>query len=198
MLKITNLTMKFGGATVIENLSFTLPSTGIYTLSGASGCGKTTLLHLISGTLTPSAGSITHDFEKISVCFQEPRLIPWLDLEENIKFVLSKEENSSLLFDEILDALDLKQKKNAPPDTLSGGMQQRAALARAILHGGDLLLLDEPFSAQDEATKARVIDLVKRSNKNGLTLIVTHDESDAAALGAIHLTCYGTPLCEIK
>ena len=198
MLKIENLTVKFGERTVIESLSLTLPKSGIYTLSGPSGCGKTTLLHVICGALAPSAGSITHSFEKISASFQEPRLIPWLDLEQNIKFVLSKGENSSFSIDEILEALDLNEKKNAHPNTLSGGMQQRAALARAILHGGDLLLLDEPFSAQDEATKARVIALVKRVNKNGLTLIVTHDDTDAASLGATPLTCHGTPLCEIK
>lgn len=198
MLKIENLTKKFGARTVIENLTLTLPENGIYTLSGPSGCGKTTLLHLICGALTPSAGSITHDFEKISVSFQEPRLVPWLSVEENLGLVLPKNAWNPKAADEVLAALDLENERHARPDTLSGGMQQRAALARAILHGGDLLLLDEPFSAQDETTKTRVLDLVRRTSKNKLTLIVTHDDTDAARLGATPLACHGTPLCEIK
>lgn len=198
MIKLENLCKRFGDHAVIEGLSYTLPDKGIFALMGPSGLGKTTLLRLLAGLEQPSNGTLESDHKRVSVAFQEPRLISWLDCKENITFVLSENNGSSEIADSFLKKLELSAVANARPETLSGGMKQRLSLARALAFGGDLLLLDEPFTGLDAALKERIAPLIKAANPNGLTIVITHDKTEAALLGATVLHCEGAPMNTLR
>ncbi len=199
MIEMKNLSFSYGEKNVLKDLHYVFPDKGIFAVMGESGAGKTTLLRLLAGLEEPSAGEIKCTHEKVSLAFQEPRLVPWLNGADNLNFVLSAEQQKANAAQELLCALELEDCAKMLPSELSGGMKQRLSLARALAVGADLLLLDEPFSALDAALKARVARLVKNANPNGLTVIVTHDAQDAALLGAtvLHLKCSPTSvLCE--
>ena len=193
MLTLKNVTHAYEGHTVLENLSFTFPERGIVALMGASGIGKTTLLRLLCGLETPTSGEVENSYQKTAVSFQEPRLIPNLTCLRNLTFVMENEKESDTA-KALLEALELGGYENERPNALSGGMKQRLSLARALVTNADLLLLDEPFSALDEALKSRVIPLVKSANPEGLTLVITHDPSEAKALGATVISLENTPV----
>ncbi|MBE6594817.1 MAG: ABC transporter ATP-binding protein [Ruminococcaceae bacterium] len=194
MLELKNLTHCYGEKTVIEGLSHCFPSSGTLLFSGPSGAGKTTLLRLIAGLEKPTAGEITSDHRRVAMCFQEPRLLPWLTCLDNIKLVLAGRSDADTLARLWLSRMELEEVENALPTTLSGGMQQRIALARALAFGGDLLLLDEPFSGLDEALKHRIAPFLREANPTGLTVAVTHQKEDAALLDATVLTLSGSPV----
>lgn len=194
MIRLENITRRFGDKTVISNLSFTFPDSGIFALMGPSGSGKTTLLRLLAGLDKPDGGSIASTHTKIAVAFQEHRLLPWLNCEDNLKLVLPKDISSSVLAQEWLAAMELTDAATLYPQALSGGMKQRLSLARALCFGGDLLLLDEPFSALDSDLKQRIIPLIRQANPKGLTVVITHDKAEAEALGATVLETVGDPI----
>ena len=198
MIKLENLCKRFGDHTVIEGLSYTFPDRGILALMGPSGLGKTTLLRLLAGLEQPSSGTLASDHKRVSVAFQEPRLISWLNSKDNITFVLSDDNDSSKIADNFLGKLELSAVSAARPDTLSGGMKQRLSLARALAFGGDLLLLDEPFTGLDAALKERIAPLIKEANPNGLTIVITHDQTEAELLGATILHCEGAPMNALR
>ena len=194
MIKLNKVSFAYGEKEVLKALSFTFPDKGIFALMGESGEGKTTLLRLLCGLEKPSAGELISSHRKVAVSFQEPRLLPWLDCENNIKFVLPKEKQGSDIAEKLLHDFELDGYAKKLPNALSGGMKQRLSLARALAVEADLLLLDEPFSALDAALKERVAALVKRANPEGLTIIVTHDKKDAELLGAKVLKLTSVPL----
>ena len=196
MITLKNITHAYGDHAVLQDLSYTFPDKGIVALMGASGIGKTTLLRLLCGLETPQKGEITHTHQTVAISFQEPRLLPWKSVEENVAFVLQSKD-AHLTARHLLALLEIDEYANALPDTLSGGMKQRVSLARALAVHADLLLLDEPFSALDDALKSRVIEIVREANKDGLTIVITHDEQEAKALGAQVLTLTGTPVTSI-
>ena len=198
MTQLTDLTVRYGDHTVIEHLSYTFPQKGIFLLMGPSGLGKTTLLRLLAGIESPTEGHVESDHTRCSVSFQEPRLLPWLNALENLTFVLPDGEESKALAVRTLDALELSDAIHLLPGALSGGMAGRVSLARALAYGGDLLLLDEPFSALDPALKARIAPLVRAANPDGLTLVISHDPEDAKLLGARILRCEGAPFSSIR
>ena len=196
MLKLLELTKKYGEKTVIDRLTHTFPASGAVALMGPSGCGKTTLLRLIAGLEKPDGGTVEKDL-RLSYAFQEPRLVPTLTCRENVTLVLPKDRDPAAA-DDLLTAFELGDAACQLPAALSGGMRQRVSLARALAYGGDVLLLDEPFSALDEALKARVAAVIRERTKNALLLMVTHDEGDAALLGATVLHCTGTPFGKLQ
>lgn len=169
---------------VLKGLELELPERGITVLLGRSGCGKTTLLRLIAGLEKADSGQILMDGkQKIGVIFQEPRLMPWLTVEDNILFGVGKGGAGKL--DGLLRLTGLEGFARAYPVQLSGGMEQRAALARALAYEPDYLLMDEPFAALDYFTRAQMQqELLKiyRTEQRGI-LFVTHSIEEALTIG---------------
>ncbi len=198
MITLCNATKRFDNKTVLSNLSFTFPDKGIFALMGPSGSGKTTLLRLLAGLDKPDNGSVDGTCQKTAVAFQEHRLLPWLNCLENLKLVLPKDATALATAKEWLAAVELTEAAELYPKALSGGMKQRLSLARALAYGGDLLLLDEPFSALDEGLKERIIPLLAAHAKDRLTIVVTHSRAEAEALGATILEAVGEPITALK
>lgn len=181
MLKLTNICHSYDGQAVLENVNLTILPGQRIALMGPSGVGKTTLLRIAMGTLKPSLGTVENTFSKTAVLFQEPRLLPWRTAAENVNLVLGDSHATLETARAHLEQLGLGDAADKYPEELSGGMQQRTALARALAYGGDLLILDEPFKALDEALRLQV--MAKVAATDAAILLVTHEESEAAALG---------------
>ena len=181
MLKLTNISHCYGDHKVLEQTSLTLDPGQRLALMGPSGCGKTTLLRIAMGLLQPSEGSVENTFRKTAAVFQEPRLLPWRTALENVNLVLGDGKHTLEAAQRYLKLVKLGAALDKYPRELSGGMQQRVALARALAAEGDLLILDEPFKAMDEALRSQVIALVAQTD--AAILLVTHEESEAKALG---------------
>ncbi|MBX9739981.1 MAG: ABC transporter ATP-binding protein [Beijerinckiaceae bacterium] len=181
------------GTRALGDVSLDVGSGEIVALIGGSGCGKTTLLRLISGLELPSLGAVSVDGEKISaphpavgIVFQEPRLLPWLTVAQNIGFGLDhlpKAERDARV-DEALLRVGLAGYGPRWPRELSGGQAQRVAIVRALVTRPKALLLDEPFSALDALTRASLQDhlLALWDSHRPTLVLVTHDVEEAVAL----------------
>lgn len=187
MLKLTSVSHSFDGQQVLENVSLTLLPGQRLAIMGPSGSGKTTLLRIAMGLLKPEKGTAENTFAKTAVVFQEPRLLPWRTAEENVNLVLKDNRTTLEKARVFLNQLGLAEAAGKYPRELSGGMQQRVALARAMAMEGDLLILDEPFKAMDEALRDQVMAQVAKTD--AAILLVTHEKEEAATLGCeiIHL-----------
>ena len=151
---------------------------------GSSGVAKTTLLRLILGLEKPDGGKITGVPGKKSAVFQESRLIPELTIRGNLRLVLGNRFPETEIT-AMLTRLDLTDCLDTPAANLSGGQQRRSALARALLYGGELLLVrDEPFRGLHEANRRKALDAIRAYPKEAIVLLVTHSREDAEALGA--------------
>lgn len=166
---------------------------------GPSGCGKTTLLHLISGLLAPQGGSLKGVGEdRISYLFQEPRLLPWRTIRRNIEMVLAPafggEERTARAL-HFLELVGLKDFEHYFPHQLSGGMRQRAAVARAFAYPAKIMLMDEPLQALDLHRKQTLIDQFEGlwEQDPRTTLFVTHDVQEALLLGDSIMVLEGPP-----
>ena len=191
MMKIQNLSFGYKkNAPVLKDLHLELQKGELLAVMGPSGCGKSTLLQLIAGFLSPTDGSIQTEANTISYAFQEPRLFPWMTVEKNLKAVAPKNEDASKIHD-VLNFVELSNASNLYPDQLSGGMQSRVSLARALLYGGDLFLLDEPFSALDEELSKNLAQKLRSALKEtGASAILVTHQTEVAELFAdriIHL-----------
>lgn len=185
-MKIHSLCKSFGDHRILDQFTLSLEEGQIYALMGASGCGKTTLLHILMGLVTPDSGDLS-DFrdKKISAVFQENRLCEFLTAEENIKIILKhpSSKNISSILEEILPAESLSQ----PVHSYSGGMKRRVSIARAMLSDSDLIIMDEPFSGLDETTKEQVIRFLLKYRSNRTLLFSTHTAKDVALMNAIRI-----------
>ena len=186
-MKIENLSFSYMDKSVEKKVfdGLNLESNSrIICIMGHSGCGKTTLLHILAGLLKPFSGTVSDFPEKVSIMFQEDRLLPWLNAYENVALVQStpferwngQDDRAS----RILKNLDIDPAMDI--GSMSGGMKRRVALARALAFDSKALLLDEPFKGMDEDLTARAADLVRKQDK--LTIVSTHSEAEAEALGA--------------
>ena len=183
MVTLQNVTLSFKDGktvkTVLNDLSLTFPTGKMIAVMGPSGCGKTTLLRLIAGLILPSSGNVTRETESISYLFQDTALLPWLTAAENVNLVLSDGKETLGEAVEWLRRVDLSDEANTYPASLSGGMRQRAALARALSTDAELLLLDEPFRGMDEELHAWLRMLIFEYRNGKTTVLVTHDPTDA-------------------
>jgi len=177
MIELSRVCAGYGDRTVFKDLNLSLPSSGRIALMGESGRGKTTLLRLLGGLMKPQSGTISGlEKKKTAFLFQEDRLLPWRSALENAALGGSREKAAHWL-----KQLEIEN-MNARPSALSGGMQRRVALARALAFEGDVLLMDEPFKGLDEELRSRVIGLIRDSAP--LIIFTTHDEEEANEMKA--------------
>ncbi len=177
-----------GTVTALDDISLTVHEGEFVSILGASGCGKSTLLNLVAGLDTPTRGTV-HRAGQPSFMFQEAALFPWLSVERNVELPLKlrkvgKKERQERVA-ELLDMVQLTAFAKRQPHELSGGMRQRAALARALAQDSEVLLMDEPFGALDAMTRDILHDEVERIwQQTGRTILfVTHNVREAARLG---------------
>ncbi len=180
---VAGLTRQFGEHRVLDNLHLRLAEGGFVALLGRSGSGKTTLLRTLAGLDPAPAEARVEVPQPTAVVFQEPRLLPWRLVWQNVALGLAGAD-AHRRADAALREVELGHRLDAWPATLSGGEAQRAALARALVREPRLLLLDEPFAALDALTRMRmhalVLELWRRHAPT--TLIVTHDVDEALLL----------------
>jgi len=181
------------GVRALDNITLAVAPAEIVAIVGGSGCGKSTLLRAISGLDTPSRGrvlldgeQVTRPHEKIGMIFQEPRLLPWLTVADNVGFGLEhrpRDEREALTAAALV-RVGLSDKAEAWPRELSGGQAQRVAIARALVPQPEVLLLDEPFSALDAFTRADLQDhlLDLWADLRPTLVLVTHDVDEAVVL----------------
>lgn len=181
------------GVHALEDFSARIGPGEIVAIIGGSGCGKSTLLRAISGLDRATRGnisldgtSITAPHEKIGIIFQEPRLLPWLSVADNIGFGIDDLPASQrkARVSRALARVGLADKADAWPRELSGGQAQRVAIARALVPSPQVLLLDEPFSALDAFTRADLQDhlLDLWADTRPTLILVTHDVDEAVVL----------------
>ncbi|MBP5402765.1 MAG: ABC transporter ATP-binding protein [Treponema sp.] len=190
-IKINNVNKNFDDVHVLNNFSLDIEPGSFVSLIGPSGCGKSTLLRIIGGLERQFDGTVLLDEEKIikagsdrGFAFQGSNLFPWLTVKGNIAFGLKarkiyKEHKNDV--NEIINLVGLNGFENSYPHQISGGMQQRASLARALVGHPKVLLLDEPLGALDAFTRMNLQDEILRiKNENNMTmLMVTHDVDEA-------------------
>ena len=164
---------------VIDNMSLEIPDNGITAVVAPSGVGKTTLLKLIAGLLSPDSGKIkttAGEGMRVADVFQEQRLLPWYSAFENVKVVTKRPDGEIKDFLSKLGITDDLQKKR--PSELSGGQRQRVCLSRALLFDSDILLLDEPFTGLDDKNREIVQQEIKEYARKKPVVLVSHVEED--------------------
>lgn len=191
IIQVENVSKIFGGKRIFSEISFEVYSDEILVLMGESGVGKSTMLNLIGQLDCDFEGEITYDaciFEGNRIpfpfVFQESEsLLPWKNVEDNIRLVQSNISKEAL--DEILNLVSLETHRYKKPHELSGGMKQRVGIARALVCHSKVMLMDEPFSSLDANLRRKLQDLIiEIKNKRSLTVIfVTHDLDEAKRIG---------------
>ena len=191
LLSIRVARKAFSGQVVLENIRLDIEEGEVVALVGPSGCGKSTLLRIAAGLERQFAGEVRVAGQPvrapspaIGLMFQEPRLLPWLTVAENVAFSEDGARGARRHALELLEEVELYEWADALPKQLSGGMAQRVALARGLFRQPAVLLLDEPFSAIDALKRMRLQDLLLRVvYRHGVTaLLVTHDVDEAVYL----------------
>ncbi|WP_372964460.1 ABC transporter ATP-binding protein [Marinobacter sp.] len=199
MLTLDKVSLNFGPNTILSGVDLkVLPGESVC-LVGPSGCGKTSLLRLASRVLNATSGEVNNRFTTTAAVFQEPRLLPWRKLLDNIALGLKAlgvpRRERLMQAKQLAGKVGLADYYEHYPHELSGGMQQRVALARALAVGADFLLLDEPFSALDVGLRSEAQDLVERLvvDQGIATLMVTHDLTEALRLAHRIIVVSGSP-----
>lgn len=197
IVEIRHLTKVFvtpeTSVTALSDISLTVPEGQFISIIGGSGCGKSTLLRIIGGLEREYEGELLVDGKPVTgasrekgVIFQDHRLLPWLNVRENIRFSLPKERKKDEdHIQRYIDLVGLTGFEKSLPKELSGGMAQRVAIARALANQPKILLLDEPFASLDAITRIHLQDqLLEIWQKEPITMIlVTHDIDEAIYLG---------------
>jgi ABC-type Fe3+/spermidine/putrescine transport system ATPase subunit len=197
-LRLEGVNFSYGGTEVVHDLSLEVPAGEMVALLGDSGCGKTTILKLVAGLLSPSSGTIVIDGQsanavpaerrRAAMVFQKPLLFPYLSVAENVGFSLKVRGTAAaeirIRVEEALARVRLEGFGSRRPGQLSGGQEHRVALARALVSDPRILLLDEPFAALDQNLRAEIQTLVRGIQRSLriTALFVTHDRAEAAAM----------------
>lgn len=171
---LSNLTIGHGEKTVLSQLSHRFDE-GTTCLFSPSGRGKTTLLHTIAGLIPPLHGKVIRDSDRLSMAFQEDRLLNNLSAFSNIRLVCPERTIGEI--EAALTAVGLGSDIYTPVREFSGGMRRRVAVIRAMLFNADIYLLDEPFAGLDADNAESLIDIIKRFGMGKVVIISTHDES---------------------
>ncbi len=185
---LKNISKSYGKLRVLDGLSLEIEKNSITAFLGPSGCGKTTLLSLIAGLNQPDDGEVLGLKNKsISYLFQEPRLLDWLTVADNLGFVLKDQVADNEIkyrIDYYLKHMEILEYRNAYPRRLSGGQRQRVAMARALAFPSRLLLMDEPFKSLDLGLKLELIHrlLLFWTTEPRTIILVTHDTKEAILL----------------
>jgi iron(III) transport system ATP-binding protein len=196
ILEIKNLSHSYGETNqVIQNINLEIEKSDRVAILGPSGCGKSTLLRLIAGLEKPNLGQIVIDGtvvstekfieppekRKIGLVVQEKALFPHLSVYDNIGFGIKKNIDKKTITNDLLELLKIDSLKNKYPHEISGGEQQRVALARSLAPNPKLLMLDEPFSALDKDLKGVLYEEISQvfSERGSTILLVTHDSQEA-------------------
>ncbi|CCD90149.1 Putative ABC transporter (ATP binding protein) [Bradyrhizobium sp. ORS 285] len=190
----------------LEPVELTIGNNDFVTILGPSGCGKSTLLRIVAGLDHPTSGKVLLDGREVKgpgadrgMVFQSYTLFPWLTVRENIAFGLRErgvpEDKRNAVADRFIQQIGLKGFENHWPKQLSGGMQQRCAIVRALANDPKILLLDEPFGALDNQTRVLMQEMLlgiwERDQKT--VLFVTHDIEEAIFLGSRVLVMSARP-----
>jgi NitT/TauT family transport system ATP-binding protein len=203
IVSLRNISVKFtsdrGETEALRDVSFELPRGGFLSILGPSGCGKSTLLRVAADLVAPSSGSVSlfgrspaeaRHARDLGFVFQDAALLPWRTVRENVELPLEVGDGRRLSEkasrpEDLLELVGLSQWHRAYPHELSGGMRQRVSIARALVTGPKILLMDEPFGALDEITRDRLNDELRRIwTETGTTILfVTHSIPEALYLG---------------
>ena len=191
-MRIENLCKAYGQNVVLDDFSLNLEENTITCITGESGCGKTTLLNLIAGIVKPDAGSVQLGPRAVSYLFQEPRLLPWGTVLENVAIPLKGDEQKAR---EFLELVGLKDALDKYPAQLSGGMSQRVAMARAFSFPSDVILMDEPFQSLDIKLRSNLLKaFLELWEENKKTVLwVTHDITEACLAADLVLCVASSP-----
>lgn len=202
LFQIKNIALNYGELNILNDFSMEDNGSQFICLLGSSGIGKTSILNIISGLIKPVCGSVFSNNKRIAYVFQEPRLLPWMTVEENIEiglFAIDKDSRSrKQAVKKIIKKIGLENFAKYYPEQLSGGMKQRVSIGRAFVTKPELLLLDEPFSGLDDALKTDMQDLLLTLEDWHLctTIMVTHDIQEAITLANRIILVAGRP-CRI-
>lgn len=199
-LSIENLTLRYGDRTIFERLNLTLASGQFVVLLGSSGVGKSSLLKIVAGLAKPTEGRVSASDgqpldHRIAYMGQQDLLYPWLNVLKNVTLGsrLRREKPDLDRAMVLLERVGLADRAKAQPSELSGGMRQRAAIARTLYEDRPIVLMDEPFSALDTFTRARVQDLAAELLRGRTALLITHDPLEACRLGHHLFVLSGSP-----
>ncbi len=191
-LEISHLTKRYDEVTALDDFSLSFETNEFVSVVGTSGCGKSTLLNIIAGLQPPTEGMVRVDGVPVTgagrdrgVVFQRATLLPWLTAAGNVEFALKAgrmpKRESREVAREYLAEVGLTGFEDKYPSQLSGGMQQRVALARSLSYGPEVLLMDEPFGALDALTRRTMQELLTEVwEKHRMTvMLITHDIEEA-------------------
>lgn len=192
-IDITNLRVSFSAHDVLDLAALRVVRGEIIAILGPSGCGKSTLLRAVAGLDRHAGGSVRVDGD-VGYVFQEPRLFPWLDVEGNVRFA-ARDAHERARVDTVLEITGLGDARKTLPKALSGGMAQRAALARALVRKPSILLLDEPLAALDALRRMQLQEALAQilATVHATAVLVTHDIEEALFLADRILVLGGAP-----
>ena len=199
LLHVEGLTKHFGVQPVIEGLSFAMRSGDRVALSAPSGSGKTTLIKILCGLEESDGGRFSLQAENPVTIFQEPRLFPYMTVEENVLLGLKlrrlpRTGRVMERYEAWLDVCELGRHRGRYPHELSGGMKQKVALVRGFVTDPDFVMMDEPFKSIDGAGKGTIIEHILERHAGATMLLVTHDVEEVRLLARSVMAFRGTPL----
>ena len=181
-VSVENIFKRYGDTVVFTDFSHAFERGSVTNVMGPSGCGKTTLMRLILGLETPDAGKITVAEGSVLACvFQEDRLINHYSALKNVRLAMPEKNDAAAK--ELLDELGLSASVHKPVKHLSGGMARRVSIARALLSGANVILLDEPFKGLDKKTREKVFEVIRRRTEGKTLILITHDVTEAQYFG---------------
>jgi len=190
-IRCRKIAKRFGELETVAPMSLTFAARQTTALVGPSGCGKSTLLRMVAGLEQPSEGAITIGEETpselakrggLAMAFQDASLLPWRSVRANVALGASLARKPAGRVDDLIALVGLDGFANARPAALSGGMRQRAAIARALVSAPDVLLLDEPFAAVDAITRAHLNTQLPKLWHDTTTILITHAVIEAVLL----------------